>query len=154
MTKKDIVGADEDQTVLPEATAEELRETLDGQDETELAQAREAVASEAAAAAEAAAAGDRPKSLVDLMNEGDALTPAGIENLNRLLNEVGARTAVGFTVDDNCRAFLAAEGAEITEGHLAFIRLDGIAVSSSWGLHRALLDWCMIATRRIMAASA
>ncbi len=82
-----------------------------------------------------------------------ALTPTGLADLERILNEVGARTA-GGVADPACLAFVKAEGGEVALAeHTARVTLAGITVVSDYGIHRALLDWCMIATRRIMAAA-
>ena len=78
---------------------------------------------------------------------------AAIVDLARLLDEVGTRTA-GNAVGPELRAFLAAEGAEISDVDLATVTLGGITASSQFGLHRALLDWCMIASRKIMMGAA
>lgn len=91
----------------------------------------------------------------DPATEG-ALTPTGFADLARLLDEVGARTAglTGGNVGPGLRRFLEAEGAEISEDDPATVTLGGITASSQFGLNRALLDWCMIASRKIMAGAA
>lgn len=79
-----------------------------------------------------------------------ALTPTGLADLERVLNELGRMTS-GGTVGPDCRAFLEKERALISEGDLTSITLADITAISHFGLHRALLDWCMAATRKIMA---
>lgn len=80
---------------------------------------------------------------------------ASVVDLARLLDEVGARTAgmTGGIVGPGLRRFLEAEGAEISEDDPATVTLGGITASSQFGLSRALLDWCMVATRKIMAGA-
>ena len=79
-----------------------------------------------------------------------ALTPRGLADLDRVLNELGRMTS-GGTVGPDCRAFLEKERALISEGDLTSITLADITATSYFGLHRAVLDWCMAATRKIMA---
>lgn len=81
-----------------------------------------------------------------------ALTPTGLADLKRIQNELGRMTS-GGTVGPDCRAFLEKERALISEGDLTSITLADVTATSYFGLHRTLLDWCMAASRKIMAES-
>ncbi|MES2667449.1 MAG: hypothetical protein V4712_15225 [Pseudomonadota bacterium] len=80
--------------------------------------------------------------------EHAAESDAQISNLQRLIEDISARTA-GGSVDDDLRAFLDIEAAEISERDDPTVTLSGVTASSHLGLHQALQDWCTQAARWI-----
>ena len=73
------------------------------------------------------------------------------------LCRIGAATANG-SVPDNLRAALEAEDTFVTitdtVNGAVTVKLHGVTATSTFGLHRALLDWCMAASRVIMSGKA
>lgn len=75
--------------------------------------------------------------------------------LESVLNQIGMSTANG-TVPDDLRAHLTENGlaSTDTESGAVTVSILGVTAGSEFGLHRALLDWCMAASRAIMAGRA
>ncbi len=84
-----------------------------------------------------------------------AQNAARLAALEELLNRIGAATAGGKVPDDLRQALEKTEGAlTLGEQDTVTVTLFGITAGSPFGLHRALLDWCMAATRVIMSGKA
>ena len=75
--------------------------------------------------------------------------------LESILNQIGKATANG-TVPDDLRAHMDDRGLIGTdpESGVVTVSIMGITAGSTFGLHRALLDWCMAASQEIMKGRA
>lgn len=78
-----------------------------------------------------------------------------LEFLEVALNQIGKATANG-TVPDDLRAHMDERGLIGTdpESGVVTVSIMGITAGSTFGLHRALLDWCMAASQEIMKGRA